>query len=297
MRLAVTGKQGQVTLALQGLARPGVEIVALGRPLLDLSEPSSIRPAIHEVRPDIVVSAAAYTAVDAAETDSEQAFVINRDGARAVAAAAAELDVPVIHLSTDYVFDGSKNGPYVEEDPTDPITVYGKSKREGETAVAQATSNHVILRTAWVHSPYGKNFIKTILGLAETREEIAVVADQKGCPTSAEEIAEAILKISNQLLSTRSSEFRGLFHLAGTGETSWADFARLVLSELEARTGRHVAVRNISTVEYPTPARRPANSVLCCAKLERHYGIRLPPWSLSVRAVVEALLRKQEKIH
>ncbi|MBY5406568.1 dTDP-4-dehydrorhamnose reductase [Rhizobium leguminosarum] len=295
MRIAVTGKSGQVTSALQALNAPDIEVIAIGRPELDLLEPSTVREAIAKIKPDVVVSSAAYTAVDKAESDQTSAFAINRDGARAVAAAAAELSLPVIHLSTDYVFDGDKSGSYVESDPVGPVSVYGRSKLEGEYAVAGANENHVILRTAWVYSTFGHNFVKTMLRLAETREELSVVSDQLGCPTSANDIAEAIVKIAARLSKDSSPDLRGVFHLAGSGETNWAEFARYILSILEEKTGRRVTVKDIATADYPTAAKRPANSRLCCDKLKRLYGVSMREWQVSTRAAVTKLLEEPKE--
>lgn len=295
MRIAVTGKHGQVVTALGAVAGEKLEIVALGRPELDLISPATISAAIRNAAPDVVVSAAAYTAVDKAESEPEAAFAINRNGARAVAETTAELGIPIIHLSTDYVFDGTKATPYIEEDPTGPASVYGQSKLEGEIAVASSANNHVILRTAWVYSPYGNNFVKTMLRLAETRDEVSVVADQSGCPTSADDIANAVVTIAKRLASDPDEALRGTFHLAGTGETSWAGLAEFIFSVLEEQTGKHVHVRRIGTVDYPTPARRPANSRLDCRKLETCYGLRLPDWEISVRRAVTTLLTGEKR--
>jgi dTDP-4-dehydrorhamnose reductase len=295
MRIAVTGKSGQVTSALQALNAGAIEVIAIGRPELDLLEPSTVRETIAKLKPDVVVSSAAYTAVDKAESDEAAAFAINRDGARAIAAAAAELSLPVIHLSTDYVFDGDKPESYVESDPVGPVSVYGRSKLEGEYAVAAANENHVILRTAWVYSTFGHNFVKTMLRLAETREELSVVSDQLGCPTSANDIAEAIVKIAGRLASDSSPDLRGVFHLAGNGETSWAGFARYVMSVLEEKTGRRVTVKDIATADYPTAAKRPANSRLCCDKFKGLYGVSMPEWRMSARDAVTKLLEEPKE--
>lgn len=291
MRIAVTGKTGQVVTALLALNAPDLTVIALGRPELDLAVPSSVRDALKTAAPDVVISSAAYTAVDKAESESDAAFAVNRDGARAVAEAAAELAIPVIHLSTDYVFDGSKTEPYLEDDATGPTSVYGRSKLEGELAVAAATDDHAILRTAWVYSPYGNNFVKTMLRLAETRDELRVVADQVGCPTSADDIARAVVAIARRMVADPSPALRGVFHLAGRGETSWAGFARAIFDVREAVTGASMVVHDITTADYPTPAKRPANSRLNCDRLEAAYGLRLPRWQTSTEDVVKTLLR------
>lgn len=295
MRLAVTGKNGQVVSALQALATAELEIMAFGRPELDLARPETVLQALRDAKPDVVVSAAAYTAVDKAESEPELAFVVNRDGARAVAQAARELGVPVIHLSTDYVFDGTKAAAYVETDPTGPTSVYGRSKLEGEKAVAESTHNHAIIRTAWVYSEYGNNFVKTMLRLGESRAEINVVADQFGCPTSANDIAIAIVEIARRLSSDSSTRLRGIFHLSGTGETNWANFAKQIFEFSTENGGKSAIVHDITTEQYPTPARRPANSRLDCKRLDEVYGIRLPTWQTSTRAVVTALAQSKKE--
>ncbi|CAH0222720.1 MULTISPECIES: dTDP-4-dehydrorhamnose reductase [Agrobacterium] len=295
MRIAVTGKNGQVVSALQALASADLEIVTLGRPELDLAQPETVLQALRDAKPDVVVSAAAYTAVDKAESESELAFAVNRDGAGAAAQAAKELCVPIIHLSTDYVFDGAKATPYIETDPVGPTSVYGLSKLEGEKAVAENTPNHAILRTAWVYSEYGNNFVKTMLRLGESRDEINVVADQLGCPTSANDIAVAIIEIARRLSNNPSARLRGIFHLSGTGETNWSNFAKQIFKFSAENGGKSIIVNNITTAQYPTPARRPPNSRLDCSKLEEVYGIKLPAWQTSTRAVVTALAQSKKE--
>ncbi|OCJ10227.1 dTDP-4-dehydrorhamnose reductase [Rhizobium sp. AC44/96] len=290
MKFVVTGINGQVACALKALEQSEHQIIALGRPNLDLARPSTVFSAIREAKPDAVISSAAYTAVDKAESEPDAAFAVNRDGAQAVALVASELGVPVIHLSTDYVYDGKKLTPYVETDHTGPTSTYGISKLQGEQAVIAANPNHAILRTAWVYSPYSSNFVKTMLRLAETRDEVKVVADQIGCPTSANDIAAMVSTIAKELSSNHDPELRGVFHVAGSGEATWADFARYVFLVYEEITGRRIRVHNISTAEYPTPVHRPANSRLDCHKLEQTFGRRLPHWQQSVRAVVSTLL-------
>lgn len=296
MRLAVTGKNGQVVSALQAQAGPGLEIVALGRPELDLARPDTVFKALRDAKPDVVVSAAAYTAVDKAESEPDIAFAVNRDGAKAVARAANDVGVPVIHISTDYVFDGTKATAYVENDPTGPASVYGRSKLEGEHAVSENTENYAILRTAWVYSEYGSNFVKTMLRLSESRDAINVVADQFGCPTSANDIAVAIVSIAKRLATDPSAHLRGVFHMSGTGETNWAGFAKQIFEFSAENGGKSMIVNDITTAQYPTPARRPANSRLDCSKLEEVYGIRLPEWQTSTRAVMAALAQNKKEM-
>lgn len=293
MKIAVTGINGQVTRALQGLGNSDLKIVPLGRPEIDLRSPKKLRNTMVLVDPDIIVSAAAYTAVDKAETEREEAFAINRDGAKALAESAFELDIPIIHLSTDYVYDGMKAQPYNETDPTRPTSVYGQSKLEGEFAIAETTSNHAILRTAWVYSTFGHNFVKTMLQLAKTRDQVSVVTDQFGCPTSADDIALAIAAIATRIANDKAPELRGVFNLAGSGEASWADLATHVFSVLNTETGKSVSVARIGTSEYPTAAKRPLNSRLDCTKLNSLYDIHLPFWQESTRLVVKKLLKKE----
>lgn len=296
MRLAITGKNGQVVSALQALAGPDLEIVALGRPELDLARPDTVFKALREAKPDVVVSAAAYTAVDKAESEPDIAFAVNRDGAKAVARAAKNIGVPIIHISTDYVFDGTKTTAYVENDPTGPASVYGRSKLEGEQAVSESTDNYAVLRTAWVYSEYGSNFLKTMLRLSESRDEINVVADQFGCPTSANDIAVAIVSIARKLAKDPASDLRGVFHMSGTGETNWAGFAKQIFEFSAENGGKSMIVNEITTAQYPTPARRPANSRLDCSKLGEVYGIRLPEWQTSTRAVMAALAQNKKEM-
>jgi len=292
MRLLVTGTQGQVARALiERGAAEGVAIETLGRPAYDLLEPSGIAEGIAAASAEVVVNAAAYTAVDKAESEPDIAMRINRDAAGAIAQAAAKRGLPVIQLSTDYVFDGTLDRPYREDDTVGPVSVYGAAKLAGERAVAAANPAHVILRTAWVYSPFGANFVKTMLRLGETRAAVNVVADQWGSPTSALDIADAILEIARRLRAApRDPSLYGVFHLVGSGEATWAEFAKAIFAEAE-RWGRSpVGVAPIATSDYPTRARRPANSRLDTARLQEVYGIRLPDWRASLAPCVARLL-------
>jgi dTDP-4-dehydrorhamnose reductase len=291
MRLIVTGTSGQVVSALveRGAAR-GVAVRPIGRPALDLADAGTIRSALAEAAGDVVVSAAAYTAVDKAESEFDLAMRINGAGAGHVARAAARLGLPVIHLSTDYVFDGSLDRPYREDDAPNPASAYGRSKLAGEAAVAAGNPAHVILRTSWVYSPFGQNFLKTMLRLGRTRDEVSVVADQYGTPTGALDIADGVIAIARKIGERPGdTSLRGTFHMAGTGEATWADLAEAIFTDAAALGRRPVAVRRIATVDYPTPARRPANSRLDAGKLARSYGVVLPCWRASVRACVARL--------
>jgi dTDP-4-dehydrorhamnose reductase len=295
VRLVVTGRDGQVAASLleAGQGKAGMEVVAIGRPELDLARPETVIDAIAAGKPDIVVSAAAYTAVDQAEDEPDLAFAVNAAGAGKVAQAAARLGVPIIHLSTDYVFDGSASHAYVETDTTAPLGVYGASKLAGEEAVATAGPRHLILRTAWVYSPFGKNFVKTMLRLAADRDEISVVADQWGNPTSALDIADAILHAATTLHGDRSVSAFGTYHLAGTGETNWSGFARHILDTSQAAGGPSAQVRDIATKDYPTKARRPASSRLSSAKFAAVFGWSAPEWRKSTERVVRRILDRQ----
>jgi dTDP-4-dehydrorhamnose reductase len=288
----VAGATGQVAHALvEAAQRRGVELVAHGRPGFDLERPEGLGAAVVEARPAAIVNAAAYTAVDKAESEPARAFAINRDGAAALARAAAVLDVPFIHLSTDYVFEGSKPTPYVEDDPTGPTSVYGQSKLAGEAAVVAAHRKAIVLRTAWVYGPHGGNFVKTMLRLAGERDSLKVVDDQVGSPTAATDIAEAILSILAIVERSGWQEaFGGVHHLAGSGETTWCGFARAIMEEAAARGACAVPIAPIATAEYPTPARRPANSRLDATRLQQTFGIRLPPWRDSLAETLDRLV-------
>lgn len=294
LRIVVTGWTGQVVRAMLERVPAGVEIVALRRPDLDLAIPKMIAPALRAARPHVIVNAAAYTAVDLAESEPDLAMRVNGEAAGEAARAAAALGVPVIQISTDYVFDGALDRPYREDDATGPISAYGASKLAGERAVAAASDNHAILRTAWIYSPFGKNFVKTMLHLAETRDEVGVVADQHGCPTSALDIADAVLAVARNLAARPQDEtLRGIFHMSATGEAAWADVAEAVFAERERLGGKPVAVKRIATTDYPTPAQRPANSRLDCDKLAARHGVTLPAWRGSLATCVERLVRDQ----
>jgi dTDP-4-dehydrorhamnose reductase len=295
MRIAVTGKAGQVVTSLIERA-VACDVIALGRPELDLADIASIEPAIRAARPDVVVSAAAYTAVDKAEGEADLAFAINAAGAGEVARVAHEMMIPVIHISTDYVFDGSKAEPYTETDPVAPLGVYGQSKLAGERAVMAAHPGAVILRTAWVYSPFGANFVKTMLRLAETREELGVVADQIGNPTSALDIADGVIAVAQALVEHPGQTTRGVFHMTAQGQGVWADLAEAVFATSAAHGGPSARVKRIATTDYPTPAARPANSRLDCSALAAAYGVRLPDWRISVADTVARLVSERQTV-
>jgi dTDP-4-dehydrorhamnose reductase len=291
MRIAVTGREGQVVQALiERGAAAGHEVIPLGRPALDLSDSeAAIRDALTAATPDVIVSAAAYTAVDRAESERDLAFSINATGAESVAAAARAIGVPLVHLSTDYVFDGAKPAPYIESDATGPTGVYGASKLAGEQLVLAAQPDSAVLRTAWVYSPFGANFVRTMLRLAEARDEVSVVADQRGNPTSALDIADGIIAVAANLVTDPAPARRGIFHMTGGGEASWAEFAEAIFAASAAMGGPSAAVRAITAADYPTAATRPANSRLDCSLLDARHGVRLPDWHGAVEAVVARL--------
>jgi dTDP-4-dehydrorhamnose reductase len=291
IRLAVTGLSGQVVCALVARAPKNVEIIAIGRPQLELSKRDMVLASFKAIHCDAIINAAAYTAVDKAESEPERAMRINGDGAGYVAEAAKALNVPLLHLSTDYVFNGKLDRPYREDDQTDPTCVYGLSKLEGEKKIAEIWPNHVILRTAWVYSPYGTNFLKTMLRIGETRDEVGVVSDQIGNPTSALDIADALIAISRRIINDQSAELRGVFHMTGQGEASWASFASAIFKAVSQLGREEIIVKSIPTGDYPTPAKRPTNSRLDSGKLKSRYGVVLPQWQNSVEACVEQTLK------
>ncbi|ABE38810.1 dTDP-4-dehydrorhamnose reductase [Rhodopseudomonas palustris BisB5] len=298
MRLAVTGRVGQVVQSLLERAPADIDIVTIARPAVDLQDPVAVAEAIGAARPDAVISAAAYTAVDLAEKEAELAYRINEAGAGAVATAAADLGIPVVHLSTDYVFDGSLSRPYREDDAPAPLSVYGASKLAGERAVAAANPDHAILRTAWVYSPFGKNFVRTMLMLADSRAEVSVVCDQRGAPTCALDIADCVVAVARNLLARPSDgALRGVFHMSCTGETSWAGFAEAIFAHSAAAGGPSARVKPIATSEYPTPARRPANSRLDTSRLAERHGIRLPNWTDPLAPCIDRILAAQRASH
>jgi len=292
MRIAVTGKAGQVATSLveRGPAA-GHEVIAVGRPDLDLVDPVSIIGALEAAAPDVVVSAAAYTAVDKAESESELAHIVNGRGGGAVAEASRTLGVPLVHISTDYVFDGALDRPYLETDPTGPTGVYGASKLAGEEAARAAHGdNSAIVRVAWVYSPFGGNFVKTMLRLAADRDEVSVVADQVGNPTSALDIADGILRAASNLAVDADPALRGVFHMTASGEATWADFAEAIFATSARHGGPRAHVRRITTSEYPTPATRPANSRLDGGLVAERHGVSLPHWRNSLETVITRLL-------
>lgn len=279
MGVLVFGRTGQVAMELQ---RAG-GVTALGRAEADLTDPEACAAAIRAARPDAVINAAAYTAVDQAETEEALATVINGDAPGAMARACAGLGVPLVQISTDYVFAGDGQEPWKPDDPTAPLGAYGRSKRAGEEAVRDAGGVHAILRTSWVVSAHGRNFVRTMLRLGAERDRLTIVADQIGGPTAAAPIAAASLSIAAELQS--SPEKTGTYHFAGAPDVSWAGFAR----EIFARSGTRCTVEDIPTSAYPTPARRPLNSRLDCRATEAAFGIARPDWRADLAAILADL--------
>lgn len=282
----VTGGSGQLASALA--TGPGVHRV--GRPDFDFDRPESIEATFRSVAPRLVVNAAAYTAVDAAEKDVEAAYRANRDGPAILAGLCAKADIPLIHISTDYVFDGTKSSPYVETDPVGPQGVYGASKLAGEQAVMASGAKAIILRTAWVYAATGKNFVRTMLTVGKTRDRLTVVGDQHGCPTTADDLADAIRAIIRRLDQDGwKPAYRGIFHAAGAGETSWHGLAVATFQEAARHGAKVPEIAPIATADWPTPAKRPANSRLDCSRLEQVFGIQMPQWRESLARTVDTI--------
>jgi dTDP-4-dehydrorhamnose reductase len=286
--ILVTGGSGQVGGALVRLAPADLELFAPGRAELDLTAPQELAAIVRSRPWAAVVNCAAYTAVDRAEADVVSAWAVNALAPAALAAAAAAENIPILHVSTDYVFDGSKPDFYVEDDPVAPLGVYGASKEGGEQAVRTANPQHLILRTAWVVSATGANFIKTMLRLGADRPQLRVVADQRGCPTSADDIARTILA----LLGRIGSGPYGTYHFVNAGEATWHALAEAVFARAATHGRAAPAVEPIATSDYPTPAARPANSRLATAKIGRDYGITPRDWRVAVDEIVDALVKE-----
>jgi len=287
--------RGQVGEALAEAApAAGLAATVLAHAEADIADPVAVAAAMARHEPRFLVNAAAYTAVDKAESEPEAAARANAEGPRVLAEAAARAGIPLLHISTDYVFDGTKAAAYGEDDPVAPLGVYGATKLAGEEAVRAALPDHVILRTAWVYARNGRNFLKTMLKLAAERPELRVVADQRGCPTSADDIAIAILAVARAAGEGRARF--GTYHFAGTGETTWHGFASRIVAEQAAFTGRQPPVVAIATADYPTPAKRPANSALDSSRFARAFGYRARPWQDETRRIVSALLAKEHAL-
>lgn len=287
MKLLVTGREGQLVRSLveKATAIAGIELLTAARPEADLERAGRVASAIRAAAPDVVINAAAYTSVDQAEEEPELARRVNADSAGEAAEAAAALGIPIVQLSTDYVFDGSGEGAYAEDAPTAPINVYGRTKLEGEEAVRRANPDHLIVRTSWVYSPFGRNFVKTVMAAARERDVLSVVDDQRGCPTSALDLAEALLLVVDR----HGTGSRGTYHLASPTSATWFEVAEHVMAECRRLGLPDAEVKPIASSEWPTRAPRPRNSVLDSSRFERDFGYRMPEWRTSVTAVVERL--------
>lgn len=289
MRILMFGANGQVGRDVQDLARErSLSLVALDRAAVDITDPAGLDRAFATLPADVVINAAAYTAVDRAEAEPELAERANMLAPGLIAERCERLGLPLLHLSTDYVFDGTKTGAYIESDPIRPLGVYGRTKAAGEAAIRAATSRHVILRTSWVYGVHGANFLKTMLRLARERDQLSVVADQRGCPTATRDISEALIRVAEAAMVDTTCW--GTFHFAGTGATTWHGFASHIIARAARHTARWPEVVAIPTADYPTPARRPANSELDCGLFERTFHMRAAPWQSRTDEVVDHLL-------
>jgi dTDP-4-dehydrorhamnose reductase len=289
--ILIAGSTGQLAVAL-GEAAPshGLAVRQVERPVLDFDRPASVAAVFAETAPWLVINAAAYTAVDAAEDDADAAYCGNRDGPAELARLCETACIPLIHVSTDYVYDGLKGAPYVEGDPTAPQGVYGASKLAGDLAVLAGCSRAIVLRTSWVYSPTGRNFVRTMLSVAQRTDRLRVVADQKGCPTSAPDLAEAILTIAARIKAGGwQDRYAGLYHAAGTGWTTWHGLAVAIFEEAVRHGAPVPSVDPITTGEWPTRVRRPPDSRLDCGRLEAMFGLRLPPWRDGLARTVDAV--------
>ena len=290
--IAIIGSSGQLGWELVRLGeRRGLPILALDYPEIDITDPATIDARFDSTKIDLIVNAAAYTAVDRAESEPEEAFAVNCDGPANLAERCRDRNISLIHVSTDYVFDGTKLGAYVEEDPVAPLGIYGASKAAGEEKVRERLSEHVIVRTAWLCGVHGHNFVKTMLRMGREKDALRVVSDQFGCPTFAADLAEAIFEVVKQVEMSKSMPW-GTYHYCGRGETTWHAFAEAIF-EIAGQYEKFAVkeVLPISTAEYPTPVKRPANSVLDCLKIERHFGIRPRPWRESLAEMIEQLYK------
>ncbi len=288
--IAIIGSNGQLGWELvRKAAHNGFEALALEFPEIDITKQSSIHENLSSMDLALVINAAAYTAVDQAESEADLAFSVNRDGAANLAEFCEKATIPLVHISTDYVFDGSKIAPYFEDDPVAPLGVYGQSKEAGETEIRRRLQEHLIIRTAWLYGVHGNNFVKTMLRIGKERETMKVVADQTGCPTYAADLADALLAITNLILSEKKISW-GTYHYCGKGSTTWHEFAQAIFKIAEKYEALLIRkVIPITTDEYPTPAKRPPNSVLDCSKIERNFSICPRPWEKSLTEMIKTM--------
>jgi dTDP-4-dehydrorhamnose reductase len=289
-RILLIGRVGQVGWELRRVLAPMADVTCVDFPEIDLTRADSIRQHVRTVKPQVVINAAAYTAVDKAESDADTAMLVNGTAPGIMAEEAKACGAWMIHYSTDYVFDGAKGSPYVEADATNPLGAYGRTKLAGELAVQQSGVAHLLFRLCWVYGTRGQNFMLTIMRLAREREKLHVVQDQVGCPTWSRLIAEATAHAMRQALTAQDpTQFMGTYHLAASGSTSWRDFADAIVRGMPAEGRKCTAVEPITTGDYPTAARRPASSILNCDKLEAAFGLRLPDWQTGLNLVLEQM--------
>lgn len=281
MKILICGRNGQVSQELQASLAGLGSLVVLGRDRLDLAQPTQIRQQVRQVAPDLIINAAAHTAVDQAQSEPELAFAINATGPGILAEEAALLGVPLIHYSTDYVFDGSKHEPYVESDAPNPLGVYGKSKLAGEQAIAAVHEQHLVLRTSWVYSTHGRNFLLTMQRLLQEKTELRVVADQIGAPTWAGSIARSTRALIERWQAGQPGAW-GTFHVTAQGQTSWFGFAQAIGNALLEQGKPCATLLPIPSSDYPTPAARPLNSRLDCSRLQREWGVSQPDWQTAL---------------
>lgn len=294
-RIVVTGSAGMLGAETVGaLRRAGFRAVGLSRSVMDIARPESVRSALGAMDAvDLVINCAAYTAVDKAESEPGAAFAVNRDGAANLAGECARLGIPLIHISTDYVFDGKSRLPYKEEHPVNPVNVYGLSKEQGEAAIRRGIGRHIIVRTSWLYGAGGRNFVKTILGLGMERDELRVVCDQHGCPTWSSDLADCLVRLAEGVSGNSGGVGWGTYHFCGKGVATWYEFASAVLAEAQRRKprpGGMAKVLPVATGAYPTAAARPQYSVLDCGKIEAVFGVRPPAWEKSLERLIEELL-------
>lgn len=295
MKLLVVGVSGQVARGMLASQRDGITVIGRGRPDLDLEAPDTIQRSLDEIAPDAVACVGAYTAVDKAESEPERAMQINALGPEVLAKACNARDLPIVYVSTDYVFSGDKDAPYLETDPVSPRSVYGSTKLEGEQRVAAACAKHAIMRTAWVYSHVGANFVRTMLRVAKSRPELTVVNDQFGCPTYAPDLAEAIITVAQRLAAGGDDDLYGAFHAGGGEDCSWFEFAGAIFEESARLGGPHAVVKPVSTAEYEAmakpAAKRPANSRLDGSKLAQAHGVSIPGWRNALPRCIGAIAK------
>jgi len=290
--IAVIGASGQVASALVRRAKANSQpLIARGHPAVDLTDTATVGSFIDKISPSLVINAAAYTAVDKAESEPEAAFQLNAEGPGKLAVICDDLGLPLIHISTDYVFDGLANSPYLEDATLQPMSTYGASKAAGEKAVADACPHHIILRTAWIYGLEGNNFVKTMLRLGAERDELGIVTDQRGSPTFADDIADALLTIATKISAGENNRF-GTYHYTNAGATTWHEFAETIFQHAKSAGLKTPSILNaITTADYPTPSRRPPCSVLDCSKIERDFKVARPTWQDALSRAMPGILK------